>query len=103
MLLQDQADTIAARMASIRTQIATAEVEAKEGTKPMDRSWRAHAKHALQMFGIEHQKVLRKCGEIARAEKNNSSDLYGQRFIAAAKRRLQPEVFEGITDEAREG
>ena len=102
MGLQEKAEAIAARMASIRTQIATAEVESKEGIKPLDLSWRVKAKHALQMFGIEHQRILKKCGEANRAERRNGSESYGQRFIAAAKRRLQPEVFEGIADEARE-
>lgn len=102
MSLQDQSDKIAERMAAIRTQIATAQVESKEGIKPLDRSWRVKAKHALQMFGIEHQRILKKCGEANRAERRNGSESYGQRFIAAAKRRLQTEVYDAIVEEAEE-
>lgn len=98
--LIDQASVIAEQIATIRSQLEIREAEAKESGKPLDLTWRAKAKYALRMFGIEHQKVLQEVGKEER-KKRQQDDSWERSFVIVAKRLLQPGVYKVIADDAR--
>ena len=100
--LGDQSDAIAGKIAEIKAHIEVAVAEDKEGGRPLDKVWVSRATAAKRMFGIEHQRVLKRLGQEKREERRAGSTSFGRRFIESAKRLLPDDQFREIWEEADE-
>ena len=104
--LIDQAEAVTLKIAEIKGQIEMVEAQHEDDGLPIDKTWRARAKHALRMFGAEHQRLTRlasaKKRELQEEKKTGLETRRERMFIAAAKRRLLADVYQAIWDEVDE-
>lgn len=87
-------------IANIRTQIEAAQATAAQTGEYADRSWFRRARTALRYKGVEHQRLLKQAAELRRAEKNKREVKFERAFIAAARRRLDPTLYQTLVDDA---
>ena len=83
-------------MDHIRSQIASAKARVAETGEYSDRGWFIRANDALRHKGREAQRIQWLIGKA----KKKLSSTFEQQFIAAARRRLQPDVFAELINEA---
>lgn len=100
--LEEQIAEIEEVIAAIRAKLEKARAEVHLSGEYADPDWYRRAKAALRFKGIEHQRLLREAAALRRQEKRHRAKEFGEAFIDAARRRLDPEVFSDLLDEARE-
>ena len=84
-------------MDAIRSQIATAQARFYDTGERADRAWWASAHAALRSKGKRVQSVQDELGELRRAEAHRLE----AEFVFVAKRRLRPELYDELMEEAR--
>lgn len=84
----------------IKAHIELAQAKRRTSGQFADPVWFANAKIALRHKGAIHQKLQKRLGELNRQEKQTRGSDFEKRFIEVARRRLTPEVFSAIFNEA---
>lgn len=97
-----RSDELVMDMAQIRTQLEAAKAIAKETGHFANRDWFRRASMALRLKGVRHQAYLRRASHLRGRDKEARGRTFEKSFIDAARRRLNPEVFAGLLQEARE-
>lgn len=88
-------------IAAIRAKIDRARADKITSGQYSDPDWYARVNAALRFKGMEHQRLLRIAGRMARAERSAASHRFEQAFIDQARRVLDSDVFTAITEHAR--
>jgi hypothetical protein len=98
---QEQADLILPELTRVKADLKawTARHEMGENGDP---DWYRNAMLAAKMMGIRYNTLLREISEERKAARAENGRAYEQAFIAAARRRLDPKVYEALIQEARE-
>ncbi len=94
--LEQQNDALLEKIAALKLQLDTAKGKAWTSGEYSDPDWFNRANYALRMTQREHQQVQRDIGE-----KNRRVGAVEQRFMDVARRRLDPDLFHSLMDEAR--
>lgn len=85
---------------SIRRQIERAQAEARATGKYASDHWWLKVHQALRIKGHQCQEIQQEMGRITKARKAARSREVELRFVEAARRRLPPEVFRSLMEEA---
>lgn len=85
-------------IAKIKNQLDEAVSKARTTGEYADPVWWRKAKAALRFKGIEHQRLMRRRAELRRERQGHAE--FAQRFVAIAKKQLDPSVFDLISNEA---
>jgi len=103
--LELRRDEIETAIARIRGQIEHARSQVWTTGEYSDPNWYARARAALRFKGIEHQQILRALAERRREQRREAAAGQDRRFerafISAARRRLTPELYRELIEEAR--
>lgn len=100
--LDEQADMLLEKIASLKSQIDTAKAKAATCGDYSDREWFNRINYALRMTGKEHQQVIREIGERNKLVRREQGSRVEKKFIEVARRRLDGELFSSIMEEARD-
>lgn len=100
--LQAEIEELTEAIAHIKGQLDRAAAELAETGVYADRKWYVSAKYALRMKGAKHQRLLRYTADRKRQERKTKSQRFEQCFLASCRRRLNPELFAELMQEARE-
>lgn len=96
-----EAETLAADAGMVRIQLEEARTKAFEDDVCANRDWYRRASIALRLKGARHQMLLRRAAQLRNDTKAANAAAWEKRFVDAARRRLTPEAFAAILEEAR--
>lgn len=99
--LDEQNDLLLEKLARLKMQIEGARAECAATGDYSDRDWYNRANFAYRMMAKEHQQCLREIGDRNKAQRKSNSDSQTNTFIAVARRRLDPDLFNSILAESR--
>jgi hypothetical protein len=100
--LEEARSQLEADMGKIRLQLDHARANVHATGEYADPKWFVSAQHALRCKGQAHQNLLREIATLKRQQKQTISLSFEKAFIAAARRRLSPDLWRALCDEARE-
>jgi len=103
LTLDQQNDLLMEKLARLKMQLEGAKAHAAATGDFSDRDWYNRANFAYRMLAKEHQQCLREIGERNRARRRATGEEFEQKFLEVARRRLHPDVFRDIFDEAKAG
>lgn len=95
-------DEVEKDLASMRGQMATAKAQRVKTGQYADPTWWAKLNGARAHASQRLQKLNRDIAAAERARRQSEGRSFAARFVEAAKRRLKPDVFTAIADEAKE-
>lgn len=101
--LDEQNDALLDKIAHLKLQISEAKGRAATTGDYSDANWFNRANHALRMFQREHQQCLREIGDRNKKQRREPSITFERHFMRAARARLDPDLYESLLEEAREG
>lgn len=90
-------------LARMKQQLDTAKARAREDGEYADSDWYVRTKYALRMKGLTHQQILSELARRRKAEKATTGNSVQDRFVDICRRRLDPEFFAELLQEAKEG
>lgn len=93
---------LAEQMAGIKAQLDEAKGHAAVEGDYSDREWFNSARNALRIKGQLHQQVAQEIGRRNRLEKAQRANAREVHFVRIARRRLDPDLFREIMDEAKD-
>jgi len=96
-----EAEAVLSEMARMKAQIFEAKSRAVDGDYS-DPDWFRRVNTALRYKGIRHQQLLRRAAELRDSANASNANSWERRFIEAARRRLKPETYQALVDEAGE-
>lgn len=88
-------------IAAIRAKIDRAKADKIITGQYSDPDWFARVNAALRFKGMEHQRLQRIAGRLARQERAASARRFEQAFVDQARKVLKPDTFAAIIDRAR--
>ena len=88
-------------IAAIRAKIDRAKADKIITGQYSDPDWYARVNAALRFKGMEHQRLQRIAGRLAREERVAGARRFEQAFINKARDVLAADVFQSIADQAR--
>lgn len=100
-------DFLERSLIEIKDQMSKAKVREATEKRPIDRSWFQKAETAARIKGSMHQRLQRRRGELRRMSNSaivgekRQADAVEKRFLEIARRRLHPDTFNEIFEEAR--
>jgi len=100
--MKAERDKLEEDIASMRGQIEAAQAEKHRTGQHADPGWWARVNSARRHASARLQKLNRDIAELERARRQGEGSAFAVRFVEAAKRRLRPETFNAIAEEAKE-
>lgn len=100
--MKAERDELEESIASMKGQIAKAKAERHRTGTFADTAWWAKVNSAKTHASQRLQKLNRDIAAAERARRQATGGSFAARFVEAAKRRLKPEVFKAISEDANE-
>ncbi len=100
--MQEERDLLETEIADIKNQLRVARSKAAATGEYADHDWFCRASAALRIKGRQFNYLNREIGQQEKKLRRERNDSWERRFITVAKRRLDPETYESIVEEAGE-